>query len=87
MSNELTYPQRPDEYLVGDYQFCESGYRWIFGLPAGGQISSAECGAYPFRKGTGTASPKCIRGEDWAYLASWCQDRQGLVSWRVFDYP
>ena len=41
MSDELIYPKQPYEYRDGYYQFCESGYRWIFGLPAEGQISSA----------------------------------------------
>jgi len=60
------------------YRYWSSG--WVFGLPAEGQVSSATCGALPFRSGNGLCSPNCIRGEDWAFLYSIGSDLSWLPS-------
>lgn len=51
---------------------------WIFGLPQNGEISSAECGAMPFRLSgdledyendiSGVNLQRCLRAEDWAFF-------------------
>lgn len=85
MSDTLVLPERPSEYVHDDYNLVDSGYRWAFGLPSEGQLSSPTCGAMPFRKGTGLCSPNCIRGEDWVFMDNWCYDRAQFPSWIIFN--
>lgn len=82
--NALILPEKPSEYLHDNYELVPTGYKWVFGLPAEGQISSATCGAMPFRHGTGLASPNCIRGEDWIFMHNWVVDRNKFPVWYMF---
>ena len=82
--NALILPEKPSEYVHEDYNLVDSGYKWAFGLPSEGQLSSATCGAMPFRNGTGLASPNCIRGEDWIFMQNWCYDRSMFPVWYMF---
>ncbi len=44
---------------------------WIYGLP--GTADPTHCGALPFREDaelSSVNSPHCLRGEDWAFIAS-----------------
>lgn len=85
MAGTLILPEKPSEYVWDDYNLVDTGYKWAFGLPSEGQLSSPTCGALPFRNGTGLASPNCIRGEDWVFMDNWSSDRQRWVSTYVFN--
>ena len=84
MSNVLTLPKRPEEYVWDNRDMVGCGGQWIFGLPNDGQVSSATCGALPFRNGTGVRAKKCLRGEDWEFMQNWCLDRSALPGMGVF---
>lgn len=56
---------------------------WIFGLPDDDHPQSDECGAMPFRYGkpqNSVNAQKCLRGEDWAFLNSFCNSYQNMPS-------
>ena len=56
---------------------------WIFGLPDSDHPQSEECGAMPFRYGkpqNTVNAQKCLRGEDWAFLNSFCTMYKNLPS-------
>ena len=85
MAGTLILPEKPSEYIIDSYDLVDSGYKWAFGLPSEGQLSSPTCGALPFRNGTGLCSPNCLRGEDWVFMTNWSYDRQKWPSWYVFS--
>ena len=93
MATVLQFPQTPREYLFTDgYNLVDTGYRWAFGLPPDGQISSAACGAMPFRSDAdrGLSAKCCLRGEDMVFLLDWEVSRAtwtGMIwSWPIPDY-
>lgn len=78
-------PEEPDDY-VGLNSWKDN---WVFGLPEEGEVSSDSCGAMPFRDagGAGLKAKKCLRGEDWAWIDTWCYMRYALPSYNVFGNP
>ena len=77
--NVLTFPERPDEYITYGGNFSSRG--WTFGLPN----DPYTCGAMPFRKGAGLASPNCPRGEDWVFMAEWASTRFQIPDPAAFE--
>lgn len=69
---------------------------WIFGLPQSGDISSAECGAMPFRLSSdlsacgndisGVNLQRCLRAEDWAFLQTYCNSERSLPSYEFWNF-
>lgn len=56
---------------------------WIFGVPTDEDPLIKECGAMPFRYGkpqNSVNAQKCLRGEDWAFLNSFCSHYKNLPS-------
>ena len=80
MASILVYPEHPREYLHDSgSNLVDRGWKWKFGLPDVGQLSSNSCGAMPFRDAlSGINAKKCIRGEDWEWILNWTFDRNGL---------
>lgn len=82
MAEAIVYPKNPREYLHDNgANLVDRGYKWIFGLPQDGTLSSNTCGALPFRMQAGLSGvnePKVLRGEDWEFLVNWVDDRMWL---------
>lgn len=81
---------RPRDLPTSSSEYSSWRNGWIFGLPTGGDLSSAECGAMPFRyssKFQNTVNAqKCLRGEDWAFLNTVTIETRNLASVMLWPY-